>query len=213
MARGDHLLNTNRWNRLRYGFWAPVYDVIGRRFDPQRRASIRLLDPRPGERVLIVGAGTGADLPYLPAGLRVLATDLTPGMLARARPRAGEQTSLAVMDGHRLGVRDAAFDAVVLHLILAVLPDPVRCLQEAARALRPGGRAVVFDKFTRGRPSARLRVLNVAASALFTDITRNFEDILRRAQAPLAVEQDRPAILGGFFRHILLRKGTAARPD
>jgi phosphatidylethanolamine/phosphatidyl-N-methylethanolamine N-methyltransferase len=200
-------INTNRWNRLRYTLWAPVYDVVGRRFDRQRHDSLRLLDPRPGERVFIVGAGTGADLQHMPAGVRVVATDLTLAMLSRARPRVREGTSLAVMDGHRLGVRTASVDAVVLHLILAVVPDPIRCLQEAARVLRPGGRMVVFDKFIRGRrPPAGLRLLNMATNALFTDITRNFEDLLQRSGASLVVDDDRPAMLGGVFRHLLLRK-------
>ena len=199
-------LNTNAWNRLRYTVWAPVYDLVGRLFDRRRRDSLRLADPRAGEWILIVGAGTGADLPYIPAGVRVLATDLTRAMLARARPRVRGGVQLAVADGHQLAVRTASVDVVVLHLILAVIPDPVRCLREAARVLRPGGRVVVFDKFVRGRPPALVRVLNIAASALFTDITRNFEDILRRADTPLVVEHDAAAMFGGVFRYLVLRK-------
>lgn len=202
-------INTNAWNRLRYTAWAPVYDLVGRVFDRRRGESLRLIHPRAGEWALIVGAGTGADLPYIPAGVRVLATDLTRAMLARARPRVRDGVHLAVTDGHQLAVRSASVDVVVLHLILAVIPDPVRCMQEVARVLRPGGRAVVFDKFVRGRPPALVRVLNVAASALFTDITRNFEDILRRAGTPLVVEQDTAAMLGGVFRYLLLRKPPA----
>jgi ubiquinone/menaquinone biosynthesis C-methylase UbiE len=168
---------------------------------------LRILDPRPGERVLIVGAGTGADLQHLPPGLRVVATDLTPAMLARARSRVRDGTDLAVMDGHQLGVRTASVDAVVLHLILAVIPDPVRCLQEAARVLRPGGRIAVFDKFVRGRRAPPvLRVLNLVTNTLFTDVTRNFEDILGRSGAPLALERESAALFGGLFRHLLLRK-------
>ena len=101
--------------------------------DRKRRDSLALLDPRPGERLLIVGAGTGADLPHLPGGCTVLATDLTPAML-RGRARGARGTHLVVMDGHQLAVPDGAFDGVVLHLVLAVIPDPVRCLREAARA-------------------------------------------------------------------------------
>jgi ubiquinone/menaquinone biosynthesis C-methylase UbiE len=200
-------INTNRWNRVRYTLWAPVYDLVGRGFDRQRKESLRILDPRPGESVLIVGAGTGADLQHLPPGIRVVATDLTPAMLARARSRARDGTALAVMDGHQLGVRTASVDAVVLHLILAVVPDPVRCLQEAARVLRPGGRIAVFDKFVRGRRTPPvLRVLNLVTNTLFTDVTRNFEDILRRSGAPLTVERESAALFGGLFRHLLLRK-------
>ena len=199
-------LDTNRWNRLRYTFWAPVYDPLIRVFAQKRRHSLRLLDPRPGERVLIVGAGTGADLPYLPAGCRVLATDLTRAMLEVARPRARAGIHLALMDGQQLAVLAASFDAVVLHLILAIIPDPVRCLQEAARALRPGGRVVVFDKFVRGgRVPLALRVVNPVARLLFTDMTRDFDEILERSGTPLVVTHDAPALMGGLFRHILLR--------
>ena len=204
-------LDTNRWNRLRYTFWAPVYDLAVRGMDRKRRDSLALLDARPGERLLIVGAGTGADLPHLPAGCTVLATDLTPAMLQRARPRARKRTHLAVMDGHELAVPDGAFDGVVLHLILAVIPDPVRCLRETARALRPSGRVVVFDKFVRTRrPPAVLRVLNVVTRVLFTEMTRRFEDILEASGAPLVPEHDQPAFLGGLYRHLLLRKARGS---
>lgn len=203
------MINTNRWNKLRYSLWAPVYDLAGRGFDSRRRESLELLDPKPGERVLIVGAGTGADLPFLPPGCAVVATDLTFAMLAQARARQRDGVHLAIMDGHQLAVPAGSFDAVVLHLIVAVIPDPVRCLQEADRVLRPGGRVVVFDKFVRGeRAPALLRAVNVVTRALFTEVTRNFEDILSRSGARLAVEQDAPALLGGLFRRILLRKTT-----
>jgi len=196
----------DRWNRLRYSFWAPVYDPMIRVFARERARSLQLLDPRPGERVLIVGAGTGADLPLIPPGCRVLATDFTRAMLAGARSRAHSGARLALMDGQRLAVREGAFDAVVLHLILAVIADPVRCLRESARALRPGGRVVVFDKFVRrGRVPLAVRVVNPLARLLFTDMTRVFEDVLARSGTPLAVTHDEPASLRGLYRHLLLR--------
>ena len=201
--------DTNRWNRQRYTFWAPVYDLVVRALARPRRASLALLDPRPGERILIVGAGTGADLPCLPGGCRVLATDLTLAMLRRARPRAREGAHLVVMDGHQLAVPDAAFDAVVLHLILAVIPEPARCLREAARALRPGGRVVVFDKFVRTRrPPFLLRAANAVIRVLFTDMTRRLEDILERSGAAFTVVHDRPVLPGGLYRIVLLRKSA-----
>ncbi|HEX2225053.1 MAG TPA: methyltransferase domain-containing protein [Thermoanaerobaculia bacterium] len=200
-------LDATAWNRLRYTVWAPIYDAIAR-FGRQRRRSLELLDLRPGERVLIVGAGTGADLPDLPDGLEVLATDLTPAMLARARERAKPGVELRVMDGQRLDLPDASFDAVILHLILAVIPDPVACLREASRVLRPGGRIAVFDKFLAdgARPALPRRLLNLATSTLFSDVNRRFGDILKASGAPLTVEHDEPAILGGFFRILRLRK-------
>jgi SAM-dependent methyltransferase len=204
-----------RWNRLRYTAWSVGYDaVVG--FSRQRSRSLALLALAPGERVLIVGAGTGADLPLLPAGVEVLATDLTPAMLARARARVARLPSmkidLRVMDGQALDLPDAAYDAVVLHLILAVIPDPVACLREAARVLRPGGRIAVFDKFLAAgaRPSLPRRLLNAPARLLATDINRVLEQIVAASGASLAVTHDEPAGLGGAFRIVQLRKRDVA---
>lgn len=199
-------VHSNRWNRLRYTFWAPVYDALVAVFERKRRHSLRLLDPRPGEHVLLVGAGTGIDLPHVPQGCFVVATDLTPAMLQVARTRVRHGVHLALMDGQKLALASASFDAVVLHLILAVIPDPVLCLQEVARVVRPGGRVVVFDKFVRGgRVPLGLRLVNPVVRVLFTEMTRDFEQILERSRATLVVTHDEPAFLGGLFRHVLLR--------
>jgi ubiquinone/menaquinone biosynthesis C-methylase UbiE len=184
-------IESNAWNRLRYTVWAPVYDLVGRRFDPFRRESLGRLELRAPERLLLVGAGTGADLPHVPDGVRTVATDLTPAMLRRARRRARGRVGLAVMDGHALAVRPASFDAAALHLILAVIPDPAACLREVAQAVRPGGRIAVFDKFVRGpRTPPLLRAANLVTRVFFTEITRRFEEILERSGAPLRVLRD-----------------------
>lgn len=200
-------MNETTWNRRRYTFWAPIYDLVAR-FGRQRKRSLALLALQPGERVLLVGAGTGADLPLIPPGVSVLATDLTPAMLARARPRARAGMELRVMNGQALDLPDGSFDAVILHLIVAVIPDPVACLKEAARVLRPGGRIAVFDKFLPdgARPALPRRLANAATSRLFSDINRRFGDILQQSGAPLRIEHDEPALFGNTFRILMLRK-------
>lgn len=200
-------MDLTAWNRLRYTLWAPFYDFVAL-FGRQRRRSVALLGLQPGERVLLVGAGTGADLPLIPEGVSVLATDLTPAMLERARPRVRPGIELRVMDGQALDLPGGSFDAVILHLILAVVPDPAACLREAARVLKPGGRIAVFDKFLPdgARPSLPRRLANAFTGALFTDINRRLGDILERSGAPLRIEHDEPAMLGGAFRIVLLRK-------
>lgn len=196
-----------RWNRIRYTLWSPAYDLVAG-LGRQRRRSLELLALRPGERVLLIGAGTGADLPFLPGGVEALVTDLTPAMLARARRKLRPGMELRVMDGQRLELPDASFDAVVLHLILAVMPDPVACLRETARVLRPGGRAVVFDKFLRRGARAGLarRAVGAVARLLFTEVNRVLEDLLAASGAPLEIVHDEPALAGDLFRIVLLRR-------
>lgn len=202
-------INTNRWNRIRYTAFAPLYDRVAS-FGTQRRRSIELLDLKPGERVLIVGAGTGADLLYLPAGVEVVAGDITPAMVERVRRRAAglrREVTADVMDGQALPLPDDSFDAVILHLVVAVIPDPVACLREAARVLRPGGRAVVFDKFVPDDrdPSVARRALNVVTNALFSDVTRQLGPLL--TGTGLRVVHREPAALGGRFEIALLVNG------
>ena len=198
-------------NRARYSFWSPVYDQVAG-FSGPRRDAIERLALRAGERVLLVGVGTGLDLPLLPPGVDVTGIDLTPAMLARAARRAAPGTKLAVMDAQALDFADRSFDAVILHLILAVVPDGARCLAEAARVLAPEGRMSVFDKFLSdgAAPSFARRIANIPVRLLATDLNRSFGDLLHRSAAPLEIEENLAASWGGFFRRILLRRRGAS---
>ena len=177
------IINTNTLNRLRYGLYAPFYDVVARWLDEGRRRSIELLDIQPGERVLIPGAGTGLDFPHIPFVSEVVAVDLSAPMIGRARRRAsdlGLDINCLVMDAHDLDLPDASFDVVLLHLILAVIPDPEACIREAARVLKPGGRVGIFDKFlAEGKePSHLRRAAGAVTNVLFSDINRRLEPLL-----------------------------------
>lgn len=205
-------LNTLAWNRVRYTLLAPLYDMVAG-FGPQRRRSLELLDARAGERILIDGCGTGADLAFLDADVQVVATDITPAMVERTVRRAralGRSVDARVMDAQALEFPDASFDAVVLHLILAVVPDPVAAVREAARVLKPGGRAVVFDKWVPDdrEPSLLRRAGNLVSGVVATEITRKLGPLV--AATPLAVEHQEPAGAGGFFSITLLRKPASA---
>ena len=201
---------TNRWNRLVYRTWAPVYDgSIGRFFVPGRKRAMEVLSPEPGERVLLVGVGTGADLPLLSAGVEAVGVDLSSDMLARARaklPLPGRDVKLIQGDAQKLSVGEGEFDAAVLNLILSVVPDGARCLRSTLQALKPGGRAVVVDKFLpdEGELTPTRRVLNSITSFFGTDITRRFGDLVEGSSCTKI--HDEPSILGGAYRVILLRK-------
>ena len=196
--------------RYTYTLFAPVYDAFVAPFTARaRRDSLLRLREGAQADVLLVGVGSGLDLPLLPRGPRYTGIDLTPAMLARARRKAAAlnlDIRLDQGDARRMPYDDAMFDAVVLHLILAVTPHPERVLMEAARVLRRGGRVLILDKFLRPGQSAPLRrlvspVLGLLATR--TDVV--FEEALAQTRG-LAIVSDQPALAGGWFRRIELRK-------
>lgn len=190
-----------------YTLIAPFYDAaIDRTTRAARKHSLSALPAAPG-RVLLAGVGTGLDLPHLPPQHHYIGVDLTEAMLRRARPRAGKADFSGVIgDAQRLPFADASFDHAVLHLIVAVVPQPADCLREVARVLRPGGSALVFDKFLRrGQPALLRRLANPLVRRVATRLDVVFEEVL--AHTPqLAVEHDQPALAGGWFRMIRLRR-------
>lgn len=134
-------------------------------------AMIEMAGVRPGHRVLDVAAGAGDQTLDIaervgPTG-EVLATDLSPGILAHAQAnarRAGfPQVRTLVADGEDLPVAEGGFDAVVCRLGLMFFPRPAVGLARMHRTLKPGGGfcAVVF-----GAPEANPCVGLVMATAL-----------------------------------------------
>jgi SAM-dependent methyltransferase len=97
----------------------------------------------PGMRVLDVGAGTGnAALPAAAAGADVVATDITPELLAvgerRARDR-GLTLRWEVADAQALPFADGEFDAVLSTIGAIFAPDQGATARELLRVCRPGG--------------------------------------------------------------------------
>ena len=191
-----------------------AYDTVANvaPFDAARRLSIERLRLGPGNRVLIVGAGTGLDLPFLSSNVDETAVDVTLAMLKRLEQRAASTrrpVTTRIMDARRLAFPDSSFDAVLMHLILAVIPEPERGLREAARVLKPGGRIAVFDKFLRDdeQPSLKRRAFNALAKPLFSDLNRRLGPLV--AGTPLAIEHDHPVAFGGTYRVVTLIKNES----
>jgi phosphatidylethanolamine/phosphatidyl-N-methylethanolamine N-methyltransferase len=192
-----------------YTLLAPVYDLVIRgASETLRRDSLSALAAEPDQTILIAGIGSGLDIPHLPAGPRYVGVDLTPAMLNRARRRAGGRDDLALHLGNVMALPypDGGFDTVVMHLILAVVPEPDQALREAARVLRPGGRLLIVDKFLRpGQKAPVRRFINLLSRHVATRTDVVFEDLLARCPE-LSVTRDEPSLAGGWFRRIELAK-------
>ena len=107
-----------------------------------RRLRSQLLKSAVG-RVLEVAAGTGPSLAHYPAGLHIIAADLSQAMLVKARQRGAREA--AVMDAQHLAFRDASFDTIVSTLGTCTFPDPVQALREMRRVCRSGGRILLLE--------------------------------------------------------------------
>lgn len=202
-------INNNLVNKIRYTLYAPIYDRITRVLEEARQQSISSLHIHEGYKILIVGGGTGLDFPLFPPNVEITATDLTPIMVNKMKIRSSKlklKTKLYVMDGQDLTFEDECFDVVILHLILAVIPDPIAAIKEAERVLKPGGQIAVLDKFIPEHQKAGIirLVLNQFTKLLFSDINRKIEEIVKHTQ--LKKVSDVPANFGGVFRRILLQK-------
>lgn len=100
-------------------------------------------------RVLEIGGGTGANLPFYGERIdEVVVTEPEEPMLRRLQKKLGA-ASVPVRVVHapaeRLPVPDAGFDVAVSTLVLCTVADPARALAEVRRALKPGGRLLFVE--------------------------------------------------------------------
>ena len=135
---------------LREGYdrWAQSYDATPNPLVAlDRRTTFAALDPRPGERVLDAGCGTGAHLARVCASRAGgIGLDFSRGMLSVAQRSApGAGLAQADLNGP-FPVRSGAFDALLSSLVSEHLRDLRSFFREAHAALRRGGR-IVFSAF------------------------------------------------------------------
>ncbi|MBZ4398034.1 bifunctional demethylmenaquinone methyltransferase/2-methoxy-6-polyprenyl-1,4-benzoquinol methylase UbiE [Myxococcus sp. MISCRS1] len=117
-----------------------------------RRTAVRLSQAKPGDSVLDCASGTG-DLALafkrkVGATGHVIGTDFCAEMLesgpAKAA-KAGLQVDFQVADAMDLPFEDNRFDVASIAFGIRNVDDPVKCLSEMGRVVKPGGRVVVLE--------------------------------------------------------------------
>jgi ubiquinone/menaquinone biosynthesis C-methylase UbiE/DNA-binding transcriptional ArsR family regulator len=172
------------WDRLRG-------DLFGDRFFLW--ALLGLIDPS-----LVVGdlgCGTGQLTETLaPYVKRVVAVDSSPEMLDAARQRVGGASNVDLRKGEleSLPLQAGELDAAMLSLVLHYSPAPARALNEMARVLRPGGRALVVDMLPHERQEYQQQMGHVWLGFSEKQITKllagaGFDDVRVR---PLPADPD-----------------------
>lgn len=179
-----------------YGRFAGLYDALAT-FPGVARWRERAIDAlalQPGETVVELGCGTGANLPLLrervgSAG-HVVGVDITRPLLARARRRTREWPNVHLVQGDATapplaGGADEGPDAVLGTFVLGMFTDPASAVDGWCDLVGPGGRVALLEATRSDRLAA------VPLNATF--------DLFVRAGAPSG-EGDTGRTLGGRVR-------------
>lgn len=194
-----------------YTLIAPIYDaIVDKPMAVWRQRSLNRVQVNTDQSILISGIGSGLDIPYLQPDAQYVGTDITPAMLRKAKTQADKRPEiniqLDIADSQKLPFDDNQFDTVILHLILAVVPEPTRALMESARVLKPGGKIYIFDKFIKSGDLAIFRkLINIFSRHIATRTDVVFEHVLSSCPQ-LTLIKDEPALANGWFRLIELEK-------
>jgi len=147
---------------------AAMFDAVAGRYDMMndimsmgqvrlwRKHVQRVLQARPGDRVLDLAAGTGtSSVTFAASGAECVACDFSVGMLQAGQARLTTrdplrnktrgQVAFAVGDALSLPFRDGVFDAVTISFGLRNVNGAREALAEMRRVTRPGGRLVVCE--------------------------------------------------------------------
>jgi demethylmenaquinone methyltransferase / 2-methoxy-6-polyprenyl-1,4-benzoquinol methylase len=171
--------------------------------DPRwRRAMVRKVEARPGERILDVATGTGmvAEALVKRYGCSVVGLDQSPEMLSGARakldadPRMASRVELVRGEAESLPFEDGEFDHLTFTYLLRYVEAPGATLRELARVVKPGGRIASLEFMLPPNPIAR---------ALWRAYTRLCMPVLGRLISPDWQEVGR--FLGPSISELYLR--------
>jgi ubiquinone/menaquinone biosynthesis C-methylase UbiE/DNA-binding transcriptional ArsR family regulator len=139
--------SAGQWDRLRD-------ELFGDRFDLAALAALAQCDWVAGD----FGCGTGqVSASLAPFVEQVIAVDASPEMLQAAKQRLSGFDNIALRRGEleALPVEDGSVDLATLMLVLHHVPEPEKAIAEVARALKPGGRALIVDMLPHDHESYR----------------------------------------------------------
>lgn len=198
-----------------YQGWAPYYDKVYVKFLADGQKKVAAAAAACGPDILEIGVGTGLVLRYYPADARVVGVDLSVHMLAKAREKVrdlglNQVRGLCAMDACRLGLPDAAFDAVTVPFVITLVPDPEAALNEMRRVLRPGGEIVIASKM--GAEDGLLRTIETALAPIVKKVGWSTDFKVSRLAAWAATTPDMSVVDVGdvfpapFFKLVRIKR-------
>ena len=128
-----------------------IYDTMMGLVVPfgERRDFANVLNVKPGEMALEVGAGTGLNFPNYNKNASYTALDINGAMLRKAYKRSRNfglgNIKFVLGDATELSFADSSFDAALLSYTLSAIPDNKMALDEVMRVVKSGGRIGILD--------------------------------------------------------------------
>ena len=105
----------------------------------------KAVDPRSGQSILDMAAGTGSStVAFARPGVRLVAGDFSEGMLAEGRKRHPE-IEFVFADATKLPFKAKEFDATTISFGLRNVVDVEAALSEMFRVTKPAGRIVICE--------------------------------------------------------------------
>ncbi|MEW6356798.1 MAG: class I SAM-dependent methyltransferase [Planctomycetota bacterium] len=179
-----------------YNTYSRFYDwVFSPFFEQGQRIAVKMMKVQPHEKILEVGVGTGALLPFYPRDIRLVGIDVAAGMLERAHillDRIGmPNVELRNMDATKMDFPDDAFDKVIAAYVISVVPDPVAVGEEMKRVCKRGGEIYFINHFKSTSPviGAVEGLIEPIGQRLGFSTTLDLHDLLKRIRLAPVVER------------------------
>jgi len=151
---------------------ASMFDAVARRYDlvndllslgrtkAWRKKVVKIIDPKPGMKILDIAAGPGSSSePLFKAGAEVIAMDFSEGMIEVGK-RKRPYLNFVKGDALKLPFKDNEFDVTTISFGLRNTKDYEKALREANRVTKIGGRMVIVEFSTPTLPIFRTIYMN-----------------------------------------------------
>ena len=151
---------------------ASMFDAVARRYDlvndllslgrtkAWRKKVVKIIDPKPGMKILDIAAGPGSSSePLFKAGAEVIAMDFSEGMIEVGKKKR-PYLNFVKGDALKLPFKDNEFDLTTISFGLRNTKDYEKALREANRVTKIGGRMVIVEFSTPTLPIFRTIYMN-----------------------------------------------------